>query len=442
MTQVSTSNSPPPNSGYQDMHARQPEERYRGPSRELSYVDAGWPVCPPPRPDEDLLPLPLATELPHEPHNIDSESLSDPALNVRTTPFTPNSAGRTTSPPCPVTEGPALSNQVSSVGHPQQFESPKRLLIPSNNRTTIPAPSARPFASSSVLDRGSGYGGPQASPSDHAQHSFREQARRTSPTVAGVKVQLGSPLMDNIAAQQRLEGAVRYEVNVDPALRALTVDRIFMASAFGGHIQHFSTRVEGRSFLYPTLAMDPELPLEFGMPGLLCRASRSREWGDGPQRLFVGLRSGHFRYVGEYELTPSTPLSVKEYRALASKVKVKWAEAIRRKKKHKDVRVRILMRRQNGREASDLELAAAVADKKRAYDDLRADDIIYDYEAGLETMFIWRMQCIGFDLKFLRRVAQARATYVSKPRAKRIKPGEPMANTLPVARAHAPSPEP
>ena len=141
--------------------------------------------------------------------------------------------------------------------------------------------------------------------------------RRIKPIVAGVRVNIGTPLMKDEAAYSRLGGCRAFDVALDPELRNLTVNREFMASEFGGSSwRMFVPSAMGTGdFLFPTLAMDPQLPLEPGLPGLLCRASLEREWRAAPLKVFVGLRPSHFLYVGDYELTLATPLSADEYKA-------------------------------------------------------------------------------------------------------------------------------
>ena len=122
--------------------------------------------------------------------------------------------------------------------------------------------------------------------------------------------------MDELAAHKRLGDCAPYEVMVDARWRNLTVDRGFIAAQFGGNVRRMfsASPVPGiGSFLFPTLVMDPQLPLEPGLPGLLCRPNLAPEWKDGPLRVFVGLKSAHFFYVGDYVLEQTTPLSREEY---------------------------------------------------------------------------------------------------------------------------------
>ena len=144
-----------------------------------------------------------------------------------------------------------------------------------------------------------------------------QRERRVKPEVAGVKVNMAAPLMEEEAAYSRLGGCRAFDVVLDPKLRNLSVDRKFMSLQFGGNSRRMfvkSARGAG-NFLFPTLAMDPQLPLQPGQPGLLCRANLEHEWRAAPLKVFVGLRPAHFVYVGNYKLVPTTSLSADEYKA-------------------------------------------------------------------------------------------------------------------------------
>ena len=78
----------------------------------------------------------------------------------------------------------------------------------------------------------------------------------------------------------------------------------------------------GRNFLFPTLKHNPRLPTDVGLPGLLLRANVESEWKGEAQTVFVGLKDSHYKYVGEYRLRRSDPLSAEEYRALSPSVSI------------------------------------------------------------------------------------------------------------------------
>ncbi|KAI0753223.1 hypothetical protein C8Q80DRAFT_1267640 [Daedaleopsis nitida] len=204
----------------------------------------------------------------------------------------------------------------------------------------------------------------------------------------------------------RLAGAATFEVAVaDPALLRVAVNRKQTSSIFGGSYLPMCVRTAGRDFLYPRVDMNPLLPRAAGRPGLIYRG------GDGPgwhwkgdvQTLFVGVRNGEYKYFGEYRMALAAPLSAEEYCALSYELKKKWAKGMTSKSKYKDIRVRIMTRRDKGREATAEEIARVVANKRDKYDDkLTIDDIIDVYTRGEERLFVWRMECVNFDEAFLK----------------------------------------
>ncbi|KAI0358499.1 hypothetical protein OH77DRAFT_1188096 [Trametes cingulata] len=418
--------------------SRRPQNETRGPSRELSYVN--WA-----HPGPAMRPVPQVPQpVVQEPSLRDVRSAEDAALQPpRGSPLKADIHANATSILTPPSSTPPHAAQEVSkplsrpaVAQPQpqialESTSKNTATLAANAASAHPPAEVPPSGAADILGNPatpariqSASPPPQAGPSRPAQASDKEDpedAPQARADVAGADAQPGSALEDEKRPHDRLQGAPRYEVDVDRGLRSLTFPRSFIADTFGGSSQAFCTysKMDQRSFIFPTLAMDPQLPTECGMPGLLCRATRMPEWRTGTQRLFVGFKPAHFRYMGEYALTLSTPLSVQEYRALAPKVKATWAKAIGTKGKHKDVRVRLVLRRELGRQPTALEVKTALADKNE-YQNLTSEEIIQAYEAGSETMYIWRMHCVGFDIPFLRRAAQSLPLWVRSREDRRI----------------------
>ena len=144
-----------------------------------------------------------------------------------------------------------------------------------------------------------------------------QRERKNLVTVSGVRVKLGLPVMEDAAAYERLGDCQPYNVVLDPTLRDLTVDRNFMSVQFGGQSRgiYSESTVGAGAFIFPTCATDPHLPTEPGFPGFLCRVDKEPVWKAERLRVFVGLREARFRYVGEYELASTTPVSIAEYKA-------------------------------------------------------------------------------------------------------------------------------
>ncbi|KAM5539719.1 hypothetical protein V8D89_006532 [Ganoderma adspersum] len=186
----------------------------------------------------------------------------------------------------------------------------------------------------------------------------------------------------------------------NPALLQSTLSRKRFSELLGGNAMRMCVPLGTRHFLFPTLKQNPRLPSSAGRPGLLLRANTEPEWRGEVQTVFVGVRGTEYRYVGEYRLTRGEQLEVGEFRALGAPMRRKWANGVVNKSKFKDIRVRIRTRRQHDREATVEEVAAAVADKEDRCE-VSEEEVLQAYQSGQERLFVWRMQCVGFDEAFL-----------------------------------------
>ena len=99
--------------------------------------------------------------------------------------------------------------------------------------------------------------------------------------------------------------------------------------------------------------------------------------------------------------------------------------------KYRDIRVRIVLRRELGREPTDRELSVAVNNfKEEDYKDVSRDEIIQQYEQGhevrkrrlfsalahcvLQTMFVSLTHCVGYDVAFMREVGEKLPAYLAR----------------------------
>ena len=114
-----------------------------------------------------------------------------------------------------------------------------------------------------------------------------------------------------------------FEVSLDNGLRVVTVHRHLMREMYGAPVNKLAvTSDTDERFLFHKLEVNPHLPQELGMPGLLLTASPDQEWKDGRQKVFVGLRTKKYWYVGDYELAKTKAIPVEEYRAWPARVSV------------------------------------------------------------------------------------------------------------------------
>ena len=75
-------------------------------------------------------------------------------------------------------------------------------------------------------------------------------------------------------------------------------------------------------------------------------------------------------------------------------MKAKWANAIANKLKHRDIRVRIVKRRELGREPTDVELATAMDHRGEDFKNVQVSEIIRAFEDGLEVGLHLLVDCL------------------------------------------------
>ena len=80
-------------------------------------------------------------------------------------------------------------------------------------------------------------------------------------------------------------------------------------------------------------------------------------------------------------------------------MKAKWANAIANKLKHRDIRVRIVKRRELGREPTDVELATAMDHRGEDFKNVQVPEIIKAFEDGLEVGFRPLLVCLLLSAK-------------------------------------------
>ncbi|KZT10769.1 uncharacterized protein LAESUDRAFT_721145 [Laetiporus sulphureus 93-53] len=339
-----------------------------------------------------------------------------------------------------VKQSPA-SSSASRVGllpspHSAAGKSPERLILPMINHHVqrssgpgVPSVSSNTAApvkvfggqeqiAISTVDAGTE--GQEETKEDDADHPLDaqelnvvlESERQEIP----VKVEHGPNVLNTRTVQERLQaiGLEVYPVTLDPFIRYRFAGRAFFANHFGGNQQSFSTSPNQakfnhgyRNFMFPHLSMNPHVPQRPGEPGLLCRATAEVEWQRGDNKVIVGLSGAQYLYVGEYALFPAAPLSKEEFQDMPIRMKRLWAGYISTRDKDKNVRVRIILRRQNNHhEPTPAEVKRAVKDKENHYTDVTHDEIIQAFERGDETIYIWAMKCVGYDERFQRDIAR------------------------------------
>lgn len=130
--------------------------------------------------------------------------------------------------------------------------------------------------------------------------------------------------------QSRLQGIKPLEIAIPFGLGEVSVNRVIMKESYGCHIRPMYIRLENikhrvgnqnyRHFMYPTIAVNPNLPREPGMPGLLCRVYKKREWANEPHKLLVGFEAANYRYLGDYVLDRGPRVSCQDFKAFSADV--------------------------------------------------------------------------------------------------------------------------
>lgn len=73
-------------------------------------------------------------------------------------------------------------------------------------------------------------------------------------------------------------------------------------------------------FLFPKAEKNHTVPRTLGEPSLMFLAQWEKVWGEGPQKVVVGLQHSQWRYMDEYNLVRSERMSPAEFNALPGRV--------------------------------------------------------------------------------------------------------------------------
>lgn len=73
-------------------------------------------------------------------------------------------------------------------------------------------------------------------------------------------------------------------------------------------------------FLFTKADKNYTVPRTPGEPGLMFLAQWEKVWGEGPQKVVVGLQHSQWRYMGEYNLARSERMTSAEFNALPGRV--------------------------------------------------------------------------------------------------------------------------
>ncbi|KAJ4493772.1 hypothetical protein C8J55DRAFT_555192 [Lentinula edodes] len=216
-----------------------------------------------------------------------------------------------------------------------------------------------------------------------------------------------------------------YAVTIAELERSVTVSREFMNSVFGGGTRKSFVKVRlekfkehgYNDFAYLTTEVDSLAPSLAGQPGLFFSTREAFDheytpvWMKEPYifRVFTRLESSRWLYQGQYKFAHCKTLTAKEWGEQGEKVQNTWAQNIAQYRWGADVRGRIAYREQSGRDPSAAQLKEMLVEeatkKTVAFPYITKEKVLSAFQKGKEHMVIWKMECVGYDEGFQRRIA-------------------------------------
>ncbi|KAG7093743.1 hypothetical protein E1B28_007394 [Marasmius oreades] len=222
-----------------------------------------------------------------------------------------------------------------------------------------------------------------------------------------------------------------------------TVSRPLLRELFGGNSQaafpNFKSKEKLTSngftdhqWMCMTGKYNPHLPSLPGQPGLYFGSRNLNDdltpnvvWDQGVCRVFAGISSGNWLYVGHYEVEYAARLTSDEWQNLAGEVKKTWIVGVMNKNWGRDKRIRIFLRNRPGanRQFTLNEYLALLGDTHNKYlDSVSEAQVIEAFERGEEALVVWKMRCIGYEKAFQRFIAKPPGTKI--PSSKKQKASE------------------
>ncbi|KAG5639141.1 hypothetical protein H0H81_006400 [Sphagnurus paluster] len=229
--------------------------------------------------------------------------------------------------------------------------------------------------------------------------------------------------MDTVRDRLLTVGLDLYPIPLDKAIQDVTVTRKFLSAQYGGNTQATFPDIRKElleehgldDFMYPNLDFNPHAPEMPGAPGLFF-AAIGRPADDWPQinRVITRISSGIWQYQGQYKMTPVESLTKEEWAAQKYKVRLTWANEINEKGWGKVTRARIHLRKTLGRQFTREEFEEAM-NSDNEYKEITPDEIGQAFIRGEETIAVWTMKCVDYDVDFQRNLAEKFPTWVPPP---------------------------
>ncbi|PIL36411.1 hypothetical protein GSI_00099 [Ganoderma sinense ZZ0214-1] len=219
-------------------------------------------------------------------------------------------------------------------------------------------------------------------------------------------------LKDEDVAQLLAPAALRpYPVSLPEPHRSVTVTRDQLKGRFGGNTMETFPRPSAAriaqhgydNFMCINLLWNPHGPQIPGHGGLFFETT---VWPGDPwtantkhsavQVLFTRLAQGKWLYLGEYELSGATPLSVEQWDGMHETNRAIWPKEIAERNWGIPVRARIHLRQTLGREPTREE----VEDAQGKFKNITLADVRAALDSGEESIQAWSMKCVGYNEDF------------------------------------------
>ncbi|THH33319.1 hypothetical protein EUX98_g874 [Antrodiella citrinella] len=241
-------------------------------------------------------------------------------------------------------------------------------------------------------------------------------------------VKTGEHTIGPEAVRARVLGCRSFRVELDPSVRSVTVDRNYISKTFGGstmalfpeisHAKRVALGNHQHHFLFPNPLHNPDVPKAPGEPGLLCRVLDYIDWDGRIVKLLVRLGNLAFLYLGDYCSTRTRSLSQAEFSALPQKSQKKWVQDVKTKDKYRKLRARISFRREYNRQPTEKELETKLSSTDKF--NLEVAAIVEAFVQGHDQIHIWRLECVGYDEDFQRKLAREYPPYREEYLAKAV----------------------
>ncbi|KAF5372045.1 hypothetical protein D9615_008076 [Tricholomella constricta] len=233
--------------------------------------------------------------------------------------------------------------------------------------------------------------------------------------------------MDTVRDRLLPIGLDPYPISLERSIQDVTITRKFLSAHYGGNTQATFPTIRRAllnehgldDFMYPNLDFNPHAPEMPGAPGLFFAADgeAAHDWPE-IERVITRIRQGIWQYQGQYKMTPAPSLTKAEWACQKSKVRDTWARKINEKGWGRVVRARIHLRKTLGRPFTKTEFEKAMA-SSREYKEIVPAEIAQALLRGDESIAVWTMKCVGYDIDFQRNLADKFPTWVPPPPKKK-----------------------